>query len=272
LIDWLVNIGDGIFGWALWLGPLGAVAVLATVTSAAMIAVRRVATDQDLLARCAADRKVLKRSIRQSRRQKDRQAVKRKRRTFTQVQVKMLGAEMLPLLISLPLIGLIGLWGYQRLMYHPPQPGDAVTVELSLPPTAVGRLVSLIPSPGLSADGWIQRVEKGPGDPPHGLVRWTVSGQGREQPYKLTIRYRGRQFEHPLRFGGRFYAQPVRQHDPRFLLPQTALRMEPVALPAGIPWFAPETMTGTIVPAWMVLYVVLVIPLFLLGRRLVGIR
>jgi hypothetical protein len=31
-------------------------------------------------------------------------------------------------------------------------------------------------------------------------------------------------------------------------------------------------MTGTIVPAWMVLYVVLVIPLFLLGRRLVGIR
>ncbi len=271
-MDWLVHICDAVFGWTLWLGPLGAVAILAVITSAVLIAVRRKATDQDLLSRCAADRTVLKRSIRQSRRQKDRQAVKRKRRTFTQVQLKMLGAEMLPLLICLPLIGLLGLWGYQRLVYHPARPGDPVTVELSLPPTAVGRVVSLVPSPGLSSGAWIRRVEKGPGDPPHGLVRWTVSGQGRQKPYTLTMRYRARQFEHPLRIGGRFYAQPVRQHDARFLLPQTAVRMRPVGLPAGIPWFAPETMTGTIVPAWMVLYVVLVIPLFLVGKRLVGLR
>jgi hypothetical protein len=233
-----------------------------------MVLIRRLTTDQRHLARCVADKRRLRELIRAARRRRDKPAVRRHKAIRTAVQLKLLRAEGWPLLLSVPVIAFLGTWGYYRLAHHPPAPHEPVALELSLPPSAVGSLATLVPEEGLEANGWIARVAAGEADPPHGVARWTVRGDGRPEPYRLRMRFRGRTFEHPFRVGEPVYARPVRQHEPGLLLPQSVLYMRPRKVLGLIPWWPPTTTVGTIFPAWLVSYVLLVIPLVYLLKRI----
>ncbi|MFP4053834.1 MAG: hypothetical protein ACLFV7_08225 [Phycisphaerae bacterium] len=261
MLDAFLNAADFVLGWLLVLpGPLPAVS-LAVLSAVLMVLIRRKVTDQPHLARCVADKKCLTGLIRQARRRKDKSAVRRHKTVRNRVQLKLLRAEGWPLLLSIPIIGVLGTWGYYRLEYHAPVAREAVVLELSLPPTAVGDLATLVPADGLESEGWISRVETGRGEPAHGVARWQVRGEARGDDYRLQVRHGRETFTHPLRVGQPTYADPVRQHDDRFLLPQSAVRMRPMKVLGFIPWFSPATATGMFLPAWLITYVLVVVPL-----------
>ncbi|MFP4104591.1 MAG: hypothetical protein ACLFVU_00745 [Phycisphaerae bacterium] len=261
MLETFLNIADVVLGWLLVLpGALAAVG-LAVLSAVAMVLLRWISTDQEYLGRCTRDKKRLKRLARDARRRKDKDAARRFKATRNLVQVKLLKAEGRPLLLSIPIIAFLGTWGYYRLEYKPPRENENVTLELSLPPSSVGSLVTLVPQEDLEAERWISRVATGKGEPAHGIARWTVRGRRADADYRLEMRYREQTLEHPLRVGQPVYAEPVRQHDARFLLPQSALRMEPTRVLGFIPWFSPVTMVGAFFPAWLVTYVLVVVPL-----------
>ena len=264
MLDGFLNVADFLLGWLLLLpGPLSAVG-LAVLSAVGMVLIRRKVTDQPHLSRCVADKKRQTQLIREAKRRKDKPAARRHKAVRNLVQLKLLRAEGWPLLLSIPVIGVLGTWGYYRLEFHPPRHNEPVTLELSLPPTAVGDLATLVPDEGLHSDRWIARVEPGQGEPAHGIARWEVRGESRTPAYRLRMRHGGGSFAHPLRVGQAIYADPVRQHDPRFLLPQLAVRMRPTKVLGFIPWFSPMTAMGMFLPAWLFTYVLVVVPLMYL--------
>lgn len=264
MLETFLSIADVLLGWLLLLpGGLPAVA-LAGVSGVAMVLVRRIVTDQEKLSRCVADRKRLRQLTREAKRRKDKAAAARHKATRMLVQLKLLRAEGWPLLLSIPIIGAVGTWGYYRLELHPPRPDETVTLELSLPPSATGSLVTLVPQPGLQADRWIVRAQPGQTEPTHAVARWQISAAARQDAYTLQMRTRATTLQHPLRVGQPTYAPTVRQHDPRFVLPQSVVYLRPAKVLGVLPWFAPTTAVGTFLPAWLVTYVLVVVPLVVL--------
>jgi hypothetical protein len=261
MLEAFLQAADVALGWLLVPGGPWPAVGLAVISAVAMVLVRRLVTDQDKLGRCAADKKRLKQLIREARGCRDKAAVKRHKATRTLVQLKLLRAEGWPLLLSIPIIGVLGTWGYYRLAYHPPRSNEAVVVELSLPPSAAGSLATLLPRDGLDANSWIAPVVEGKGKPAHAVARWTVRAPARPEDYTLRMRARGQTYRHPLRVGQPTCAETIRQHDRRFLLPQSVVYLRPMKVLGVIPWFAPTTTTGTILPAWLVTYVLVVVPL-----------
>jgi hypothetical protein len=265
-------MADAVLGWLLLLDRSLAAVALAAFSAVAMVLIRRVVTDQEKLSRCVGDRRRLKELLREAKRRKDKPAAARHKATRTMVQLKLLKAEGWPLLVSIPVIAFFGTWGYYRLEYHPPEPNETVTLELSLPPSAVGSLATLVPREGLSSEAWIGRVEQGEGLPAHGVVRWEVRGRSHPEVYRLRMRARGQTYEHPLRVGQPTYARPVVQHDERFLLPQSVVYLRPTKVLGAIPWFSPTTAVGTYLPAWLVTYVLVVVPLVYLLKAVLRVH
>ena len=272
MLETFLSITDAALGWLLLLPGALPAASLAAISGVAMVLIRRLVTDQEKLSRCVADRKRLKQLMREAKRRKDKPAAARHKATRTLVQLKLLRAEGWPLLVSIPIIGVLGTWGYYRLEVHPPQARETVTLELSLPPSATGSLVTLVPQPGLQADRWIARAKPGQSGPAHAIAQWRISGAARPGDYTLQMRSRGETFQHPLRIGQPTYAPTICQHDPRFLLPQSVVYLRPAKVLGVIPWFAPTTAMGTFLPAWLVTYVLVVVPLVYLLKAVLRIH
>ena len=274
MLDAIVGIGDWLFGWMLAMPVTVVVILLGVISSTLIVLARRWTTDQEHLARCDHDKKRLGELARQARARRDKAAAKRHKTTQALVSLKMLKAEGLPLLVGLLPIALMGTWGYYRLAFIPPRDGEVIPVELSLPTPAIGQVVTLIPAEGVEADSWIQRVRPGEGEPAHGIARWQVKAKASEQPYVLTFRYRDRSYDHPLQVGRTQYAEPVRQHDPnpQILLPQSVAHLRQPRILGLIPWFdAQTTVVGSIFPAWLITYIVVVIPFVLLLKKVLRI-
>ncbi len=272
MLDGFLTIADAVLGWLLLLPRPMPVVALAALSALAMVLLRRLVTDQQQLSRCAADKKRLRHLIRQARRRGDKSAARRHKATRSLVQLKLLKAEGWPLLLSIPVIGFLGTWAYYRLEFLPPDAGETVRVELSLPASAEGTLVTLVPEAGLDADRWIGRAVEGQGSPSHSVVRWQVKAQARPEPYRLQMRYRDRTFVHPLLVGQETYAPAVRQHEQGLLLPQSAVYMQPAKVLGVLPWLSPTSMVGAILPAWLVTYVLVVVPLVYLLKAVLRIH
>ncbi len=293
LTDGIVGLVDPVLGWLLALPSDAALAIVAVGSAAALIGVRRFTTDQDLLRRCAHDKRRLKERLREAKRRGDKESAARLRAAMNRVGLKQLGQEGWPLVAALVPIVLVMTWGLRRLEFHPPAVGEPFEVAAYFPLSAEGEIVHAVPlrgplagrpsrgaergerpagwpggaSNGLEAEGgWVREVAVDPVGEKNGLAVWTLKADTRPEAvvaYDLAVRFRGETVQKRLVVGAERYARPVEFYDGP--IQAVEVRMEPVKLfgiVPGVPYvFAP----------WLVGYVLLVVPASLLLKRVLRI-
>jgi uncharacterized membrane protein (DUF106 family) len=261
---------DLVLGWMLRLPRDVALCVVATCTAGVLASVRLIVTNQDLLKRCRQDKGRLKELVRAAKRNGDKEALARHRTSLRQIGTMTLRAEGKPLLVSVPVIALLAVWCFSRIAYLPVKPREPVLVKAYFPVSGIGDLVHILPQDGLQAkDGWVQEVKEdrdpSSGRVTNGVASWVLSCEERGQPYGLLIRYMGKAFARPLVVDGLHYAAPLQSYGADSLLAaQTVLsEYRPFGIVPGIPQL--------MLQPWVVGYLVVVIPLTLLSKRLLGI-
>ncbi|MGO9201298.1 MAG: Ig-like domain-containing protein [Limisphaerales bacterium] len=255
----ILGVMDLVVGWLLVL-PRDASILLVAVSTALLLAwVRKFTTNQDLLRRCAADRKRLRELRRTARRARDQVALARLRLTQNRVAIRAFSQEWKPMLASLAPIALLATWCWQRLEYLPPKPGEPVTFTASFPISAAGRLAHLVPADGLQApQGWIQAITADT-NTATAHATWTLTGtRGR---HSVTLRYHGRTFQHPLLLGEREYQVPLLAHDSPGI--RTAFELQPARLFGLVPG-----LPGLGLAPWLVAYLLVAMVAYPGAKRL----
>jgi hypothetical protein len=256
---------DAAVGWLLLPPSDAALFALAIGTGAILTVVRLFTTNQDLLRRCARDKKRLRRLIRAAKREGDKGAVARYRRTRGMIAAKAAKYEGLPVLAALIPIALLGTWAFQRLRYQPPRMGAPIEVVVYFPITAAGQIVHLVPEDGLTSEnGWVREIR--PGESAQGVAAWTLAAQGPPAAHKLRIRYQGGTYTAPLRVGQRHYAPPVTLYDDGRVL-STEVKLNEVRLFGVI-----RGIRILALPPWLVAYLIIAIPSVSLLKRVLRIH
>jgi len=274
MIAWSVNdaavqVMDLVLGWSLRCSQAAALVTVALATSAVLTFVRLVTTDQRYLKRCAKDKKRLKQLLRQAKRDKDKQAIKRYRATIGMLGAATMKAELKPLLASILPIILLATWAFARLSFVPPQPGEDLVVRAYFPMLSIGGLAHIVPQQGLEArDGWVRPVQENPdqsGNATSGVASWTIRAAKRDRPYVLRIRHGGRTAEARLIVDGYRYApKVVRYQDGGILAVEQSLApYKPFGVIRGIDAIG--------IAGWVVGYLLIAIACTLVLKRVWGI-
>jgi uncharacterized membrane protein (DUF106 family) len=258
----VLKLADILFGWMLTLPNDLIFLCLALLTSLCLVLARRLATDQNRLKRCKADKTRLKSLIREAKARNDKAAIARHRATQNAVGIIQARAEIKPLLLALLPLALIATWAFERAAYHPPVTGEDITITFSQPISESGKLVHIAPVTGLMcADGWIRRFEKRKDDAFLTTAEWRIHA---DQPGQYVLKFRcgGETFEHPLSVGGRNY-----EH--------TVCTFGSVAPAVSAVSLRPRMLFGVVpgvhnlgLEPWMVAYLLLTIPVFFLNKQL----
>jgi uncharacterized membrane protein (DUF106 family) len=243
--------GDLAAGWMLWLPRDVALVLLAVLSAALALVLRRFSTNPQALRAIQQDLQQLKHLKRTARAAGDRVSLTRFRRTAAAVRWLQLRQEFRALLVSLVPLAILATWASQRFAFLPPQSKQPFSVSAWLPPSAAGGVIHLMPEDGVTAaTGWIQEITASRrGDQPRGLATWTVSAAAREQGYSFTLRFRGHSVEHPIRVGQRTYLPPRQVHGDDL---ETQVDLRPYR-PLGLDWVARLPL-----PAWLTWYAMLV--------------
>ncbi len=283
MLDWvnsaILALADPLLDWLLRL-PTDLALVIVAVGTGAIIALSRLfTTNQDLLRRCNQDKKRLKELIRQAKRQKDKEAVKRYRTTRNMIGMMTMKEEGWPLLAAVVPIAILGTWCFQRLAFVPPRAGETVSVRAYFPVSAVGELAHLVPQEGLrevsreesGASGrWIQEITKdvpgAGGIANRGIATWKIQARARPGPYALQIRYKTVTVEKELLVGQPVYSPDVKFYGNDHPILSAQIEMKPVkflGLVPGIDWL--------LMPPWLVAYFLIAIPSVSLVKRVTGV-
>ncbi len=281
--DFLVETMDYVLGWLLYLPRDLRLVLVAVLTSAILAFVRLWTTDQDWLGRASRDQKRLKGLIRQARRRKDKQAVRRFKQTLTLIKLRSLKFEGKPLLASIVPIALLATWCFARLGYEPPRPGETVELRLYVPAAAIGKHAYVVRSEGLQpTGGWIATVEKdapppirGAWDafnakvrdwlkmtpPLEGVARWRFKTTDQKKRYRLRIRYDGKTYEKELLVGTRRAPSAVEfPNDGKVQAIELALkRVKLFGVVGGLDIIH--------LPPWLVAYLIIAIPFVTVFKR-----
>lgn len=259
--DALLVFLDPVFGWLLHLPTDAALFVVAIGTSAILTLVRLFTTNQDLLRRCAADKKRLKVLKKEAKLAGDKEALKRYRATGGVIAGKTMAAEGKPLLASIIPIALLATWCFARLGFYPPQPDEELELRAYFPVSSVGQLAHVVPAEGLEAtNSWVQRVVEDPirnpdGSVAAGLALWKFKAAGNENPYKLQIRHAGETQEKELLVGQRIYAPNLAFYENDSKITCAELKMREVKLFGFVPG-----IEALFCPPWIVAYLLIAIP------------
>ena len=262
----IVALMDFLLGWLLRFPSDVQLFVVAIGSALILALVRRWTTDQGLLKRCRQDKAQLKQLLRAAKARKDTSAVQRHRATLGMIAMKQLRQEGRPLLASLLPIVLLATWALNRLEFHPLKAGDPFEFTASFPISATGKIVHLTPCDGVAAQtGWIQEIaavtDQGPA---HGMASWLLTSEARAEPRRLQVRYGTRTFEHPFLVGTRTYEPPQIVHDEQLF--ETKLKMRPVQLFGIVP-----DLPALHFPAWLVAYLIIIIPFTFLTKKVLRI-
>jgi uncharacterized membrane protein (DUF106 family) len=225
--------------------------IIAIGSALILAGVRKFTSDQDLLRRCRADQARQKALLREAKTRKDADAVKRHRATLGMIALKQFRQEGRPMLASLLPIVLLATWAFHRLEFHPPGAGEVVEFTARFPLSAVGKITHIAPVEGVRAEsGWLREIVA---VSDHGEATWRLSATESSAPHLLRVRYGGRTYEHPLRAGVRTYDAPVEMHDEKLIA--TEVKLRPVKLFGIVPG-----IPALLFPAWLVAYLIIVIP------------
>lgn len=261
MLEWLnnlaLNLGDVLFGWLLRADRNLVLFAVALGTAAILVLVRLFTTNQDLLRRCARDRKRLKQLLREAKRRKDRPAAKRHRTTIAMVTLKRMKSEGLPLLAALPPILILATWCFQRLRYYPPRADEATRLTAYFPVSSVGRMMHIVPQDGLRAEhGWLKVAEPATyQDQPHGRAQWTLRADARGEPYEIEIRIGRDTVRRRLLVGQRTYEPQVTYYPQRRACAEVQMReFRLFGIVPGI--------EALLMPPWLVAYLIIAIAFF----------
>jgi hypothetical protein len=266
LTNLTLNIMDFLLGWMLYFPKDAALVVVALGTSAALTFVRLWTTDQDLLARCKADKGRLKALRKQAKRAGDKPALTRIRATESMIAMKQMKSEGKPLLWAIVPVAMLAVWAFSRLGYEAPKPGEPVTLRVYYPAAAIGGIAHVVPQEGLDAgNGWIQRIvedpKAAPGGKVNGLAAWKLKAAKRDVPYTVEIRHAGQTHRAELLVDGRRYSPPVQAPGDGVLAVElTLVPYKPFGVVPAISWIAFDP--------WLVGYLLLTVP-FVFGLRAV---
>jgi uncharacterized membrane protein (DUF106 family) len=267
----LLKIADPLLGWLLYLPTDVALILVAVATAATLNFARLWTTNQDLLRRCAQDKKRLKQLIKEAKQENDWDAVRRYRASIGTIALKTLKSEGRPLLVAIVPVAILALWCFYRLEFHPPRGGETVPVHVYLPISAAGGLIHVVPQDGVTAeDGWVKQIVAVPepeSGPPYAMATWHLRAEARAEPYTLEIRYKRAWITKRLLVGQRTYAVPVEFYAPEGPVTCTEIQMKPVKLFGVVPGFPPLALAP-----WLVAYFLIAIPSVSLIKRLTGIR
>jgi uncharacterized membrane protein (DUF106 family) len=267
LNNWIVGTMDYLLGWLLRFPSDVQIFAVAIASALILTAVRFWTSDQDLLGRCHRDKMQLKALLRAAKSQADHASIKRHRTTLGMIAMKHLRQEVRPVLASLVPIILLATWALSRLEFHPLKAGEAVEFTAYFPISAVGKMAHIVPSDSITAPaGWIQEITAVTGQgPAHGMATWHLASEARDQPESLQVRYDKRTFEHPFRAGSSTYEAPVINHDEHLLA--TELKLRPVKLFGLIPGIPAISF-----PAWLVAYLIIIIPFTYLLKKVLHVH
>lgn len=255
-----LTIGDVLFGWSLRLPSDATLLATAAISAVILTLARRFTTNQDLLRRVAGDKKTLKQLIRGAKKEGDRETLQRQRRTLSMVSLLAFRSEWLPLLVSILPIAMLATWCIFRLGYHPPRAGEPVDLVVYAPVSAAGTVAHVVPQTGVRSNGWIRQLQPVTDDgPPYGTARWTLRAERNAAAYRLTLRVGGKSCTHEFLVGQRIYSSPVVYHDDDVV---TQLQMKPLKLFGILPG-----IDAIGLPPWLVAYLIIVLPLVPLLKR-----
>jgi uncharacterized membrane protein (DUF106 family) len=278
----VVNAMDYVFGWVLFLPRDLALCTVAVLTAACLSFVRKWTTDQGWLARADADTTRLKELIRDAKKAKDKDAVKRYKESITVIKIKSMKFEGKPLLWSLIPIALLATWAFGRLAYVPPKLNEPVDVKVYVTRSSIGQVLHIAPEDGLDVqNGYVQTA--GPDTfpspanlwercnayvcsnlnmvaQPEGVAVWKVAARD-SRKHTLRIRYGGKTYAAGFLAGKRQYAPAV-----------TAVANSPVqAIELVMKPMRLFDYIGAIdflfLPPWLVAYLLIAIPSVSLLRR-----
>jgi uncharacterized membrane protein (DUF106 family) len=266
-------VADPLLGWMLYLPRDVALVIVAIGTALILTVVRVFTTNQDMLRRCQEDKSRIKELMRAAKKARDKEALARYQATLQGIMMKTLKAEGKPLLASLVPIVLVATWAFSRIAYLPVAEGDAVTLKVYTPLSAIGQWAHVVPQAGIKSEtGWIQEVRedrpipdpKAAPDPSaeplpatNGVAEWVLHGEKRREPYEIQIRLKGRTIETELIVDGVHYAgPPQRQYgeDP-------ATEVVEVALAEYKPFRIVPGWNAAMLQPWIVGYLIMVLPL-----------
>ena len=288
-------VADPILGWLLYLPRDVALVLVSVGTALVLTLVRLKTTDQDLLGRCKRDKKRQKQLLREAKRRGDKDARKRHRAILGQIGLKAMRQEGWPLLASVVPVALIAVWAFARIAYVTPVPMEGITLKVYFPADAITDFVHMLPpEEGLRVEGGlIRRIEEDYAEDGvtvlAGQAGWTLSAQKRKAPYRLRFRRKGKIIEHELRADGLRYTGPITRYGPRseevFEYQLQDYKYHPfgiigdwhVAVPQwtvlGWTMFGPYAGQKLFtVDAWLIGYLLIVIPVAFISRPLLGIR
>ena len=213
--DWTIRLGDGLTSWTLGASRDVTLLLVAGLTTAALLVVRRVFGDQAQLRRIAEDERRLRLLTSEARSRGDVDAARRHRDVRRLVAVQRPRAELLPGLVGLLLAWTIVSWGNRRLDRLPLNAGEPFNFSITLPATAVGSVVHVVPQSGLTAaDGWIRQVELAADrSTPLGRADWRLEADSAGAVESLAVRHRDATYQHPIVVDGRIPPQEIERHD-----------------------------------------------------------
>jgi uncharacterized membrane protein (DUF106 family) len=252
---------DAALGWLLGLSWTATLIVVATATGLILALVRKFATNQDLLRRADADKATLSRLMKEAKKAGDKEAVRRYRTTKSMIALGTFTQEGKPLLLVILPIALLATWAFNRMGYLPPKAGEKVEVSFYAPVSAVGEVMHLVPQAGVTADRWVQPIRMGElRGVKTGVAQWTVAAEAGDHPYRLAFRFRDQTYDRAtLLVGQRTYAPPASAEPSGTLGAHVGLRE------ARLLGIVPGL--GDFFPPWVVGYLILVIPLAVVLKR-----
>lgn len=195
---------DLVLGWVALLPPAAAIGVVGAMSGVAVMALQKWGSRQELLGRCKADLKILKQKIRQAKAAGDAAALARARGLQSRIGGKYLAAALKPALLSVPLIGLVGLWTGSRLGALPVRPDGELTVVAHFEDAAAG-YAHVVPEPSMAVVGPVVSAVEVPAGAAGKQARWTLrpTAEGRTA---VLVRHAGATYRVPVavaRRGGR---------------------------------------------------------------------
>jgi len=261
----VLRIMDALLGWTLAFPRQHVLLALALFTAFVMVLIRKFTSNQELLSRCAADKKTLRALRREAKGRGDKEAVARINLTTNQISVKAMSQEWRPLLFSLLPIIFLTTWMWQRLAFIPAQPNQPCVLRAEFPISASGRLAHLVPDKDVRVEGgWVKPIEVTAGlDADSAGAQWTL--KGKPGAHVLTVRYGGHSYEHPIVLDGSNYREPVLEHDDH------VRRIELVMQPTKLFGVVPGLDALGLAP-WMVGYLIVAIVAVPLFKRMLAVR
>lgn len=211
--DWMVRTLDVPLGWLLLLPRDATLLAFSLLTALLMTLVRRWVTNQDLLRRCAADLRQLKRLNREAKQAGDKPRRQRQQNTVALVKRMQLAEDMKVLAVALLPVAALAMWAVERLDYLPPRLGEDLVVRTFFSISSVDEVTHLVPIDGVKMQSSpIQIIQPDRQSPPIGLAEWTLRLTSASDELALTIRHHGESAVHRVSVGGRTYLPPQQLH------------------------------------------------------------